>query len=114
MILGIYTYLLIFPVLSQLGIGSYTGNPDNTLPLEGKSVDSNYGSKNRSMPGQINGETDLSTDYTCSCSDFPLDADEWRAKRLSRNAFMICRAYDEPRTCCTVENILMGRKYIID
>jgi len=77
-------------------------------------MNSNYGSKDCAMPYQLNLETDLCTDHASTCIDSPLSGTEWKKNRFSNSSYIICRAYDEPCTSHLVENILMGRMYIID
>jgi len=75
---------------------------------------SDHGIKNSAQSFRQNQEYDFAAGSSRTCYDLPAMGKEWKMNRFSCRSYLIGRAYDEPPPCCTVENILLGRMYIID
>lgn len=75
---------------------------------------SNHGIKNSFLSNQLNQEIELSADSSHICFDSPFKNNEWKKDGLNCRSYIIGRAYDEPHGNCTIENVLLGRNYIID
>lgn len=75
---------------------------------------SNYGIKKCFLSHQLNQEIDISTDSSDFGFDSPAKSNEWIKNRFNCRSYIIGRAYDEPYGGCAIENVLLGRNYIID
>lgn len=75
---------------------------------------SNHGIDNNALQHKLCQESDFSAGTSLNFLDSPARRNEWKKNRFSSRSYIIGKAYDEPYDCRMVENILLGRHFIID